>query len=192
MRSRPPDPLVEEKARLRQVCRDERQHRAHDAGAPLAAAFLDAIPLAADAVVSGYWPFPDEIDPRPLLTALHARGHALCLPVTAVGAPLRFRAWTPCDVLVSGPFDTREPASNKPEQRPDCLLVPLLAVDDDGYRLGYGGGFYDRTLAVLGDALGVGLAFNFQRCGRLPRGAHDCPLDWLVTEDGATRFARAA
>jgi 5-formyltetrahydrofolate cyclo-ligase len=163
---------------------------AHDAGERQADVFLSAIPLDAGAVVSGYWPFADEIDPRPLLAALHDRGHALCLPVTKAGEALRFRAWAPGDALVPGPFDTREPAPEKTERRPDCLLVPLLAVDDEGYRLGYGGGFYDRTLAALGDALSVGLAFAFQRRERLPRGAHDRPLHWLVSENGATQFER--
>jgi 5-formyltetrahydrofolate cyclo-ligase len=143
-------------------------------------------------VVSGYWPFADEADPRPLLAALHGRGHGLCLPVTVAGEALTFRAWAPGEALVPGPFDTREPRPEKAEQRPDCLLVPLLAVDGEGYRLGYGGGFYDRTLAALGDALGVGLAFAFQRCEQVPRGAHDRPLDWLVSEDGAMQFERAA
>ncbi len=192
MRSRPPDAIAAEKARLRQACRAERRRRAHAAGERLAEAFLAAVPLQADAVVSGYWPFADEIDPRPLLAALHDRGHRLCLPVTVTGEPLSFRAWTPGEALVPGPFDTREPAPEKAALRPDCLLVPLLAVDGEGYRLGYGGGFYDRTLAALGDAISVGLAFSFQVCQRLPRAAHDSPLDWLVSEDGAKRFGRPA
>jgi 5-formyltetrahydrofolate cyclo-ligase len=192
MRSRPPDPLAAEKARLRQACRAERERRAHDIGARLAAAVLDTIPLEQGAVVSGYWPFADEADPRPLMAALHARGHGLCLPVTVAGEALTFRAWAPDDALVPGVFDTREPPASQPVCRPDCLLVPLLAVDREGYRLGYGGGFYDRTLATLGDALSVGLAFAFQRCEQVPRDTHDRPLNWLVTEDGATQFKRAA
>ena len=193
-RSRPPRDaaLVAEKACLRRLFRDQRRARATVCGERLAEIFLATIPLARAATVSGYWPFADEIDPRPLMAALHARGHPVCLPVARAGEPLTFRAWAPGMALEAGVFDTRVPSAESPVMRPDCLIVPLLACDREGTRLGHGGGYYDRTLAALAGALAVGVGFAFQRVARLPRGAHDRPLDWLVTEAGAERFAAAA
>ena len=192
--SRPPrdDGLAAEKAPLRRLYRDRRRAAAFACGDRLAESFLATTPLAPGATVSGYWPFADEIDPRPLMVALCARGHPLCLPVAKAGEPLSFRAWTPGSELEAGVFDTRVPPPQSPVLRPDCLIVPLLACDREGFRLGYGGGYYDRTLAALAGALAVGVGFAFQRVERLPRGAHDRRLDWLVSEAGAERFAAAA
>ena len=192
--SRPPrdDGLAAEKAPLRRLYRDRRRAAAFACGDRLAESFLATIPLAPGATVSGYWPFADEIDPRPLMVALCARGHPLCLPVAKAGEPLSFRAWAPGMALEAGVFDTRVPPPQSPVLSPDCLIVPLLACDREGTRLGYGGGYYDRTLAALAGALAVGVGFAFQRVERLPRGAHDRPLDWLVSEAGAERFAAAA
>ncbi|MEQ8354693.1 MAG: 5-formyltetrahydrofolate cyclo-ligase [Kiloniellaceae bacterium] len=159
------------------------------AGLALCRHFLARVPLPAGAVVSGYWPLGDEIDPRPLMEALSGRGHALALPVIrAAGEPLDFRAWRPGDALEAAGFGTRQPRAQAAELRPRILLVPLLAFDAAGYRLGYGGGFYDRSLALLrrlGDTLAVGLAFSAQQVARVPREATDEPLDLVVTERGA-------
>lgn len=139
-------------------------------------------------VISAYWPLGDEVDPRPLLLALAARGQALALPaIRAAGAPLDFRAWRPGDALQAAGFGTREPLTEAPLVQPDLLLVPLLAFDSQGYRLGYGGGFYDRSLALLrrtGDILAVGLAYAAQQVAAVPREATDQPLDLVVTEAG--------
>jgi 5-formyltetrahydrofolate cyclo-ligase len=117
----------------------------------------------------------------------------VALPVTpAVPAPLTFRRWTPASVLVAGPFGTSEPDSDAPAIEPDALLVPLLAVDTDGYRLGYGGGYYDRTLDVLRArrrVVAVGVGFEAQRIDRLPRAAGDERLDWLLTDRRLLAFA---
>jgi 5-formyltetrahydrofolate cyclo-ligase len=133
-----------------------------------------------------------EIDPRPLMQALDERGHGLALPVVAgAGQPLVFRAWTPGDPLRPAAFNTREPGPDKAEVTPRVLLVPLLAFDRAGYRLGYGGGFYDRTLAGLraaGAALAVGLAFAGQEVESVPRDPNDSRLDWIVTEAEAIRI----
>lgn len=162
------------------------------AGAPAAAALRDhllaAVPLAGRRVASGYWPMADEIDPRPLMSALSERGLRLALPaIRAAGEPLDFRAWQPGDALQPAGFGTREPGPDAPMLQPDLLLVPLLAFDAAGYRLGYGGGFYDRSLARLraaGDILAVGLAYATQRVAAVPREATDQPLDLVVTEEG--------
>jgi 5-formyltetrahydrofolate cyclo-ligase len=139
-------------------------------------------------VISAYWPMGDEIDPRPLMLALTARGQALALPaIRAKDAPLDFRAWRPGDVLRPAGFGTREPLPEAPLVQPRLLLIPLLAFDPAGYRLGYGGGFYDRSLALLrrtGDILAVGLAYAAQQVAAVPREATDQPLDLVVTEAG--------
>ncbi len=173
------------KAALRAVCRQKRRAgpRPPDAGDAIAAHALVEVPFPPGGVVAGYWPFDDEADPRPLMRALARLGHPLCLPVV-VGArrPLIFRAWAVDDALEPGAFGTSVPGADSPERTPAVLLVPLLAADRAGYRLGYGGGYYDRTLAGLHGALAVGVAFHDQLCETVPRGDHDRPLEWLVSE----------
>ena len=145
----------------------------------------------------------EEIDVRPLLLHLHGAGHPICLPVTGPrGTMLRFRRWEPDMILASGVFGTREPPGDAPELVPDLLLVPLLAFDAAGWRLGYGGGYYDRTLAALraesraegrpkGGAVAVGVAYAGQRVDAVPHGPHDERLDWIVTEEAALRVPPA-
>jgi len=186
-------PLQAEKRALRASAKAA---RAAAAGAPGAAVavrdrFLAAVPLPAGRVVSGYWPMGDELDPRPLMEALAAGGQRLALPaIRGAGLPLAFRAWQPGDRVVPAGFGTREPAAAAEELTPEVLLVPLLAFDSAGYRLRYGGGFYDRSLALLrksGDILAVGLAFSAQQVAALPREATDQPLDLVITEAGLLR-----
>lgn len=165
------------------------------AAAAAAVTVRGRIRLDRDWVVSGYWPLSGEFDCRPLLQALHAEGHRIGLPVVAAKrTPLVFRQWAPGAPLVPGPFELLQPPEEAAELRPDMLLVPLLAVDRDGYRLGYGAGFYDRTLAALRARgprpLAVGIAYEAQRVEAVPREPTDEPLDWLVTEAGAARFGR--
>ena len=146
-----------------------------------------------DTVVSAFWPTPGELDLRPLLEALHARGCVCALPVVvARNTPLVFRSWVPDTPLVTSRFGIAEPGPERPAVRPQQALVPLLAFDDDGYRLGYGGGFYDRTLAALradgaGPLLAIGVGLEAQRRPSLPREAFDARLDWLLTEEGVWR-----
>jgi 5-formyltetrahydrofolate cyclo-ligase len=107
-------------------------------------------PLDRPAIVSGFWPMKEELDIRPLLIELFNEGCQLCLPVvTGKGQPLVFRAWRPGDALEQGVFGTLHPSPRREQLDPDALIVPLLACDEDGWRLGYGGGFYDRTLRGL-------------------------------------------
>jgi 5-formyltetrahydrofolate cyclo-ligase len=152
------------------------------------ARFADALPKAA--VVSFYWPMDDEADPRALALALAARGARLALPaVVAKRSPLHFREWREGDPLAVHAFGMREPAPDAPRVTPDLLLVPLLAFDARGHRLGYGGGFYDCTLASLETKRAVGVAYAGQEADLLPAMAHDHPLDMVVTEKGVRRFA---
>jgi len=157
-----------------------------EAGAWLRDRALGALTLPLGAVVSGYWPLPDELDPRPLLTALHDRGHVIGLPVVVGrGLPLIFRRWRPGQALVKGSFKVETPPESADVVTPAVVLAPLLAFDRAGYRLGYGGGFYDRTIAGFrsrGSLLAVGLAFAAQEVAAVPHGPSDEPLDWIVTE----------
>ncbi|MGE0423846.1 MAG: 5-formyltetrahydrofolate cyclo-ligase [Reyranellaceae bacterium] len=143
--------------------------------------------------ISAFWPMGDEIDIRPLLQALHEDGHTLCLPRTPRrGEPLSFHEWQPGDALESGPVGTSQPPASAPLIEPDALIVPLLAVDPAGFRLGYGGGYYDRTLTRLRrrraiTAIGVG--FEVQRIERVPTGPNDARLDFLLTERALLAFA---
>jgi 5-formyltetrahydrofolate cyclo-ligase len=156
-------------------------------GARLAAHILRDCSPPAGAVVSGVWPLPGEIDLRPLLEELHRRGHAVVLPVTPPrGQPLTFRRWRPGDVLVPERFGTMAPTGE--EAVPDFLLVPLLAFDRRGYRLGYGGGYYDRTLAALPRRFALGFAFAAQEVEYVPVGPTDIRLDAVATERGIIRF----
>lgn len=143
--------------------------------------------------VAAFWPMREEIDIRPLLQALHEDGHGLCLPRTPRrGEPLSFHAWRPDQPLKSGPLGTSQPPAAAPVSEPDALIVPLLAVDPAGFRLGYGGGYYDLTLARLRARraiTAVGVGFDVQRVERVPTGAHDARLDFLLTERALLAFA---
>lgn len=163
------------------------------ASAAIAANFLRAIPLAEDAIVSAYSAMGDEADPMPLLEALHARGIPVALPRVAgpKRTPLSFHRYKPGMALVRGGFGLMQPASDWPEVTPTVLAVPLLAFDKDGYRLGYGGGYYDSTLAKLRrthDILAAGFAFAAQETDFVPHDAFDQRLDWAVTEKEARTF----
>jgi len=140
-------------------------------------------PPPAGAVVSGFWPIGEELDIRPLMIALHERGHAIVLPVTPKrGNPLTFRLWRPGDALEPERFGTFRPIGE--ERTPDFLLVPLLAFDRRGYRVGYGAGFYDRTLAGLSRRYALGVAYAAQEVDAVPAGPTDVPLDAVATETG--------
>ena len=153
------------------------------------AAFLERFPTAA---LAGYWPLGGEVDLRPLLADWHRSGRVALLPrVVGPAEPLRFHRWTPSLVLEAARFGVEEPPAGTPMLAPDVLLVPALAVDAAGYRLGYGGGFYDRTLAELHPTVAIGIVFAAQRVDRLPHDAFDQPLTHVATEDGLMAFSAA-
>ncbi len=153
------------------------------AGEQLAEHVLRGYPPAPGAVVAGYWPMQSEIDVRPLMLALVARGHVLVLPeVTPRGQALVFREWSPGEALVRGLWNTMHPQGEV--RAPTFVLVPLLAFDGAKNRLGYGGGYYDRTLAALPGAVALGCAFAGQQVASVPVDAHDRVLDAVATEVG--------
>ncbi len=145
-------------------------------------------------IVSAYWPMRDELDTRKLLGTLHGDGMQCALPVMQrKDKPLSFRRWRPGDVLEEASFGVAEPTSDQPVLIPEIMLVPLLAVDGDGNRLGYGGGYYDRTLLERrhgrgGPVVAVGVAYDAQRVPVVPHDEGDARLDWLITEQGFKRF----
>lgn len=148
-------------------------------------------PLRPGLVVSGFASLPGELDCMPLMERLAADGVRLALPrVVAKGQPLEFRQWAPGDAMDAGVWGIAEPKADRAVLEPDILLVPLLAIDREGWRLGYGGGFYDRTLAALRDAkpiIAIGLAYDAQVVDAVPHLDYDEPLDWVLTPSGAMR-----
>ncbi|MBV9653700.1 MAG: 5-formyltetrahydrofolate cyclo-ligase, partial [Acetobacteraceae bacterium] len=145
------DALEAAKRNARAAAIDRRAGHDPALGLLLGEHLLGALPPQPGAVVAGFWPLPGEIDIRPLLLALAGRGHPILLPVTpARGQPLAFGRWRPGEALRPGRFGTMVPAAS--DILPDVLLVPLLAFDRRGHRLGYGAGYYDRTLAALPNA----------------------------------------
>ena len=129
---------------------------------------------------------PGEIDVRPLLLVLVGRGHAVLLPDTpGRGQPLAFRRWRPGVAMVAGRFGTLRPEGAVAV--PDLLLVPLLAFDSQCRRLGYGAGYYDRTIAASPGMQTIGCAFAVQQMEAVPVSAHDVPLDVVATEVGVFR-----
>ena len=190
-----PETIAAEKAALRRIMRARRAALAPEARAAASLAvrerliaWLASARLARGSVISGYWPIRDELDPRPALQALAERGHRLALPVSiARGEPLTFRAWSPGEPLAPDVMRIEAPLSIAPAVTPALLLVPMLAFDRACRRLGYGAGFYDRTLAALRRShatIAVGLAFSAQEVEQVPVASDDAPLDAVVTEIG--------
>ncbi len=154
-----------------------------------------SIAIGEHSLSAAYWPLPAEFDSRPLLNTLHEAGHMVSLPVVA-GArePLQFRRWQPGLALVRDRYDVMIPPARMASSEPSLIFVPLLAFDAAGYRLGYGGGYYDLSLGARRRAglriCAVGLAFQMQIVDQVPVSAYDEPLDWIVTEAGAVRVGR--
>jgi 5-formyltetrahydrofolate cyclo-ligase len=192
--SEPADVLAQKKA-LRASAKTVRTEAflAHGAAAAAAIArygiaFADPPP---GAVVSAFSAIGEELDPMPLMLRLVDQGYRLCLPVMqGKGKPLIFRRWHPGDELAETTWGIREPLPSAPELVPEIVLAALLAFDARGYRLGYGGGFYDRTLAAVrahNPVVAIGLAYDEQRVDAVPHLDYDQQLDWVLTPSGPLR-----
>jgi 5-formyltetrahydrofolate cyclo-ligase len=188
--------VSDDKAQLRATSLERRKalHGANpQAGEMACDQFLNTIGFPDDAVVSAYLPVKDEFDVLPFVEVADLFGHKIGMPVVAAKAkPLKFLQWTPESDLVTGAMGIPTPALDSPVVVPEFLLVPMMAFDDDGFRLGYGGGFYDRTLADLRkrnpDTLAVGVCFAGLKVDHVPRDEYDARLDWIVTESGAWKI----
>ncbi len=188
-----------EKTALRIAAKANRAHLSPEfrqaASQAIAAHALDFLPQppAAGAIIGGFMPIGEEISPLPLMARLRASGYRLALPVMmGKGQPLQFRAYAPGDRLVAAVWGIREPAPDQPALQPDVLLTALLAFDDRGFRLGYGGGYYDRSINALRQiksVVTIGLAFDEQRVDAVPHLDYDQRLDWILTPSGARQAA---
>lgn len=163
------------------------------AGDMLIKSFPDEL-ISPKMCVAGFLPINDEIDPRPLMQWLESKGCSLCLPVVASrNRPLRFLSWKTGDDLVLGPYRTMQPPSSAKVVTPDLIIIPLVAFDSRGHRLGYGGGYYDRTLEALRekqDVTAVGIAYSAQKIEEVPINEFDQPVDWIITEKDAMKIER--
>lgn len=143
-------------------------------------------PLSAT-VIAGFWPLPGELELQPAFAKLAAKGHTIALPrMQGHARPLTFHVFREGDPLIGGGFGVEEPSPDAPTVRPRVVLVPLLGFDRRGHRLGYGKGFYDRTLAGLHaddpELLAIGITFASQEVPLVPTHAGDHPLDLVVTD----------
>jgi 5-formyltetrahydrofolate cyclo-ligase len=169
-------------------------HAQHVDTAPLhlAGHVFPVRPTEACKIVSGFFPYQSEIDTRPLLGKLAGEGWTTCLPIVmGEGLPLQFRRWLPGEPTISGVWGIPRPPDTAPEVEPDVLIIPLLAFDRKGYRLGYGGGFYDRTLEKLHTRktiIAIGVAYAAQEVDHVPTGEHDQPLDYVMTDKHVIKF----
>jgi len=184
--------LPDDKAAARKIASGNRlkAHEQFKASAPMLLASLGFPATAKEGfnIVSAFHPVRSEIDTRPLLKRLTGEGWTTCLPVViAEGQPLKFRTWLHGDEMVPGFMSIEEPHERAVEVEPDVLMVPMLAFDRKGYRLGYGGGFYDRTLKLLRakkKIIAIGAAYAAQEVDHVPHADHDQPLDFVMTERG--------
>jgi 5-formyltetrahydrofolate cyclo-ligase len=170
-------------ATVRKAAHEELQHTA-----PLALAShpFPVKPESGRQIVSAFYPYKSEIDTRPLLGKLAGEGWTTCLPIViGEGLPLEFRRWLPGEPTIPGVWGIPRPPDSAPVMEPNVLIIPMLAFDRAGYRLGYGGGFYDRSLEKLRTRktiIAIGAAYSAQEVAHVPISAHDQELDYIITE----------
>ncbi|SCZ03457.1 5-formyltetrahydrofolate cyclo-ligase [Microvirga guangxiensis] len=185
MHSSPP-PILKEQLRQEALARRDGLDKAfrEEAARAITAQALGLSDLHDVTPVGGYWPIRSEVDPRPLMEALLERGQDVALS-QILHPHLSWRLWQPGDVLVKGGFGVREPGPDAPEVFPKCLIVPLVAFDRRGGRIGYGKGHFDRAIAALEaqhPTLTIGLAYAVQEIELVPVEEHDRLLDIVITE----------
>jgi 5-formyltetrahydrofolate cyclo-ligase len=184
--------IADAKAAIRRealACRDGLTAEVRAAAAQAIAERAFPLAVAADAIVSGFMPLKSEINPIPLMRRLADAGAQLALPAIAGrGRPLTMRAFAFGQPLAAGVWGIREPGADAREVFPDIVIVPLLAFDRSGHRVGYGAGYYDMTIASLRarkPVVAVGIAFAMQEIPRVPATARDAALDLVLTEHEA-------
>ncbi len=182
-------PVEEFKADLRKTAlakRDALTAEFRQSASEAAAAFSIPIGIGPQTIVSGFVPIRTEINPAPLMRRLAERGARLALPAIAgKGRPLVMRSYAFGDPLIAGVWGIREPRNDAAEVWPDVMIVPLLAFDRKGHRIGYGAGYYDMTinrLRLVKPVVAIGLAYSSQQVGVVPATARDARLDLVVTE----------
>lgn len=152
----------------------------------------EGIAIAPGTIVSGFWPMRSEVDVRPLMEALRDRGARICLPAILSKTEMVFREMVPGAPLVDMGFQTFGPAEDAPVVDPLVMLVPLVAFDHRGHRIGYGGGYYDRAIEKLVNKgispRLIGIAFDCQQVDFVPDEPHDVTLPEIITESGLRRF----
>jgi 5-formyltetrahydrofolate cyclo-ligase len=189
-----PPPELKDRLRSEGFSRRDALDKAfrEDAARRIAGRALDFSELKDVTPVGGYWPIRSEVDSRPLMEALLDRGQDVALS-QIIHPHLSWRLWRPGDVLIKGGFGVREPGPDAPEVFPSALLVPLVAFDRRGGRVGYGKGHFDRAIAALGakhPVLTIGLAYAVQEIEEVPVEPHDRMLDVIVTESELIRTKR--
>jgi 5-formyltetrahydrofolate cyclo-ligase len=187
--------IRERKAEIRREAlmrRDALPVHLRKAAAQAIAALAFPLVVTPGAIVSGFMPMKSEINPLPLMRKLAASGAVLALPVVAGrGKPLIMRAWRAGDELANGGFGLREPKADAKEVEPDIVIVPLLAFDRAGNRIGYGAGYYDMTLGRLRArklVTAVGIAYAAQEISTVPATPFDARLDLVLTESEVIAF----
>jgi 5-formyltetrahydrofolate cyclo-ligase len=187
-----PSSIADQKGNLRRQAaarRDALPAAARKAAAEAIAARAFPLPIKPGTIVSGFMPLKTEVNPLPLMKALADAGATLALPkIAGRGEPLIMRAWSWGSPLDTGQWGIREPKADYPEVEPDILLVPLLAFDRTGHRIGYGAGYYDMTIARLRSrktVTAVGIAFAMQEVPKVPATERDARLDLVLTEKEA-------
>ena len=181
--------LIEQKTQARQAA-FARRKIAHEAGQGTAAHLSSVLAGYRGVPLGGYMAMRTEIDPTAVMEEASAHGPVAVPVITGAGQPLRFRAWSPDVVMVDGEFGAKIPETGEWIE-PEILIVPLVAFDANGNRLGYGGGFYDRTLELLRSkrsTLAIGFAYAEQEAQVLPMEPTDQPLDMIITQNGITTF----
>ena len=185
-----PEKIKDAKAQLRREAiarRDAMPARSRQLAAETIVTRAFPLPIAPGTIVSGFMPLKSEINPLPLMRKLAGAGASLALPVVAGrGKPLIMRSWKWGEPLAAGVWSIREPGPAAPEVQPDIALVPLLAFDRSGYRIGYGAGYYDLTLTQLRankPITAIGIAFAAQEVEMVPRTPFDARLDLVLTEN---------
>lgn len=193
---------MDDKDQMRRALAAQRSahHKAHgEAEAQALAEFMSSnadkqLGAISDKIIAAYLPMGGELDPRPLMQALRKNGNSICLPVCInEDAPLVFRRYRQNDALLPDDMGIAAPRATAQQVTPDIVLLPLLAFDGQGHRLGRGGGFYDRTLAELkkrGDCRFIGLAFDMQMVDKCPIAPHDEALHAVLTPSKRHDFNR--